>query len=298
MLLHTAVPDRTVVFFKALDVEGQAPFDRLVAVDDVNDLDADRWVVSYGGILMGVLVDEKGTDKAPTRLRFIRIRDTTPYVLDQKRQLALFPLDEGNQWAEFTHVVMWPDGFLGARSSRDAPVIKWLSQYFSATSGEHCQIVNIYAIDVVDQVKELAKAGGLTKVTSKIHTSEAEQLMKDDKLSHFQSFWAAGKDTEAITIEVTISVDRTKKKLAKEVAEEAIRLASFDDMVDRLIISGRDAAGATQTVNLKEQRITQPIGWSDGDSNKQAYDAIIAARVSAENPNTGGVNFTKAALGN
>jgi hypothetical protein len=291
------VADRNIVFYAVENVDGKSAFDRLAATRGVNDLDEAVWVVEAHDIKMGLIVDQVGDDVKPTRCRFLRIRDDRPYVISPDRQLSLIEIEENHRVTEFTHVILWRDGYLGARASRDAPPIKYLSTYFAAVAQEHCEIVNLYASDVIQRLKEM-KGRGLKKVQIKVRTATAMQLEQDEKLKWFKPFFVAGRETEAVTVDIGLSVDRARNKtLESGLGDATERLASYGDLVERLIVTGKDAQGNTQVINLKEQRIALPFPYSDAQSNDDAYATIEAARRQVTDTTRGGSPLDKAARG-
>ncbi len=125
--------ERKIVFYKCQDTDQQKPFDRLKAVRGINDLNDEDWRVPDGDFDLGVIVDKKGSSAMPTRLRLLRIRPDAPYMLSAARQLTQVEVADDENITEFTSVVLWPDNFMAAISSRDAPGHKRLSLYFDVT---------------------------------------------------------------------------------------------------------------------------------------------------------------------
>jgi hypothetical protein len=173
------VPERQVVFYAYEDVEDAEPFDRLAAVSGINRLDDADWRVPDidGDSEVGVIVDQVGDAKKPSRLRFLRIRPDAPFVLSAARKLTPVQVREDERISEFTHVVLWADGYMGAISSRDAPSHKHLSHYFEETSGQMMHVVNLFDPDTLKRLRELKKYG-LRNVKVKLKNSEVDSFRR------------------------------------------------------------------------------------------------------------------------
>ncbi|MDO8211011.1 hypothetical protein [Conexibacter sp. CPCC 206217] len=285
---------RRIVFYAVEDLDPETPFDIEAALDPINDLEERVWVVSDHGLLMAVIVDEIGEGDEPSCFRFLRIRDDRPYIIGPDREPELVEIEQDYRVTDFTYAMLWPDGFLGAISSRDAPVIKYLSTYFSKTTRQRCRIENIYASDVVQRFKKLKKR--LTKATVKIGTAEAEQMEADEELKGFKAFFVAGRESEAVTVNVELSVDRKRDRfLHKSVAAGVGRLATYGDLVDALVIVGEDAQGRRQELDMKRQRIFRRVLYEQTDTNDMMYARIASARREVEDPDEGGKPLNRAA---
>ncbi len=160
--------ERKVVFYECQDIEGSPAFNRLGAAGIINSLDDGEWKVDDydGASQFGVIVDQVGTKGKPTQLRFLRIREDAPFVLSAARKLTPVQVEEDERISEFTHVVIWPDGFMGAIGSRDAPSHKRLSLYFDVATDEYTCIVNLFDPDALKRLHELVKNDELRNIKS------------------------------------------------------------------------------------------------------------------------------------
>lgn len=273
---------REVIFYECQDIQGAAGFDRLAALRGINALGDDDWVLpdTVGGL--AVIVDKVGKAATPSHLRFLRIRDDTPFKLSAARQLSRVDIDADEAISEFTYVVMWPDGFIGAVSSRDAPAHKKLSRYFEETSGQQVHIVNLFLADVIDRLKELQR-NGLRNVRIKIQASEARQIARDGQAKGFRPIFLAGRAAEAATITVELGVGRERRRtLSDSIAEDTLTLAEMGDLFETLIVKGRNDAGEVRTINMKAERIRGPIELESTDQGTDVYTAIRTVRRSVE----------------
>ncbi len=274
--------ERQVVFYECQDIAKRAPFDRLLAVEGINDLDDADWRVSDAADEqsdLGVIVDAKGTKTRATYLRFLRIRPDAPYKLSAARKLSPVEVAHDESITEFTWAALWPDGFMAGVSSRDAPGHKKLARYFMETSGQEVHIVNLFDPKVVERLKAIHKR--LRSVQVKVRASEATQLEADERTKGFGQFWRAGKGVAAATIGVEVTMGRSQgPTLDESFGLSAVALAEHVDMLESMHVSGLDADGKTQTINLKHQRIGGTI--EIGDSNASVYKAIEQGRKTAE----------------
>jgi hypothetical protein len=275
--------ERQVVFYECQDIDKRPAFDRLKAVTGINDLPDDDWRVLNDESDLGVIVDAKGSATGPTHLRFLRIRPDAPFKLSAARQLTPVEVAKDESITEFTWAVLWPDNFLGAVSSRDAPGHKKLSPYFYKTSGEEVHIVNLFHPDVVQRLKELQK-NGLRKVQVKVRTSHLQQIEADKGTRGFKQFWNAGKGTDAATIGIELSVGRSSPDatLNNSLGLSAVALAEHVDLVESMHVSGRDKNGDIDTINMKHERIGDQIEIAPRTGNPAVYKAIERARRAVE----------------
>ncbi len=278
------MPERQVVFYECQNVEDQGDFDRVAAVVGINDLDDEDWrVADYDGTSeFGVIVDRVGDATKASRLRFLRIRQDAPFVLSAARKLTPIEVKEDERISEFTHVVMWPDGFLGAISSRDAPSHKRLSLYFDGAADQYTHIVNLFDPDAIKRLRELKKYG-LRNVKVKLRNSEIKQMEDDEGVRGFSNLLKAGKGTDAITIGIELGVGRAHSlALDPELAAGAIELAEMGDQLESMVVKGRDKNGDIQTINMKRERVSAAVEIPEGANNARVYRAIKDARKVAE----------------
>jgi len=272
------MPDRQVVFYECQNVPGQRGFDRLEAVRDINDLEDPLWIVQDVDTGLAVIVDRPGTAERASYLRFLRIRTDTPYLLSAARELSLVEVEDDEAISEFTYAVLWPDGFMAAVSSRDAPAHKKLARYFRETSDEVVHIVNLFRPDVVERLKELRR-NGLRGVTVKVQTSDAVQIANDEQARGWSNLFKAGRDAEAATMTIEMSVGRARRRtLSDATAAEVEELAALGDQLESMIVRGRDDEGAVKTIDMKKERIRGPIDIPRGMAKEEIYVEIERVR--------------------
>jgi hypothetical protein len=277
--------ERKVVFYEFQNVEECPAFDRLAAARAINGLADEDWrVPDYDGSSeFGVIVDRIGTAKRPTQLRFLRIRDDAPYVLSAARELTPVQVEEDERISEFTHVVIWPDGFMGAISSRDAPSHKRLSLYFDVATDEYTHIVNLFDPDAFQRLHELVDNGEMRNIKVKVQSSQLAHIEGAKKIRGFGNLLKAGKGTEAVTIGLEVGVGHSRTvSLDHELAAGAVELAEMGDQLEQMIVKGRDKHGDIQKINMKRERVTEEISVAEGAGNATIYAAIREARKEAE----------------
>lgn len=278
------MPERQVVFYECQNIEDCPAFNRLAAVRDINGLDDEDWrVADYDGVSeLGVIVDQVGKADKPSRLRFLRIREDAPYVLSAARKLSPVEVKKDERISEFTHMVIWPDGFLGAISSRDAPAHKHLSLYLEQTAEQHAHIVNLFDPDTVKRLRELAKSG-LRSVKVKLRSSELAQIEDDNAVTGFGNLFKAGRGTDAVTLGFELGVGRKRDAiLDADLAKGAVELAVMGDQLESMLVKGRDKHGEIQEINMKKERISEGIEIPESASNTQVYKKIKEGRRTVE----------------
>jgi hypothetical protein len=275
--------ERQVVFYECQDIEKRPPFDRLQAVEGVNDLDDEDWQVPDGDYDLGVIVDRQGSASGTTRLRLLRIRPDAPYMLSAARKLTRVQVAANEHIAEFTSAVLWPDNFMAAISSRDAPSHKRLSLYFDVVSDQNTHIVNLFRPDVVQRLKVL-REHGLRYVQAKVQTSHLAQIEADKRTKGWKQFWNAGRGTDAATIGIEVTVGRSgpDATLNNAFGLSAEALADHIDLLESMHVKGRDQHGAVEKINMKHERIGVEVDIEASASNDAVYRVIERARKEAE----------------
>jgi len=275
--------ERKVAFYECQDIDKRPPFDRLKAVGGINDLDDEDWRVPDGDFDLGVIVDRKGSATVATRLRLLRIRPDAPYKLSAARKLTRVEVAADESITEYTSAVLWPDNFLAAISSRDAPGHKRLSLYFDVTSDQETHIVNLFRPDVAQRLKVL-REHGLRSVQAKVQTSHLAQIEADNKTKGWAQFWKAGKGTDAATIGIEVTVGRSgpDATLNNAFGLSAEALAEHIDLLESMHVSGREQHGEIETINMKHERIGVAVDIEASASNDAVYRAIERARKTAE----------------
>jgi hypothetical protein len=288
--------ERQVVFYECQDIDRLPAFDRIAALNDINDLDDDDWTVTDGDAQLGVIVDRVGGSNRTSRLRFLRIRQEAPYLLSAARDLTPLAIQADEAISEFTYIVMWPDGFMGGISSRDAPGHKRLAWYLRETSGERTHIVNLFQPDVVERLRELRR-NELRKVSLRVQTSKLAQIEADGHVTGWSQLFNAGRGTDAATFAIEVSVGRQRHHgLSDSLAEGAEELALMGDLLESMIVRGRNDRGDIETINMKQERVRAVIDIDGGTTTTNMYRHIESARNIAEQTLGGGLNT--AARGN
>ena len=279
------MPERKVVFYECQSYEDSEPFDRVAALEEIVELDDDDWrVYDYDGkSQFGVLVDQVGSAKKPSYLRFLRIRDDAPYVLSAARELTPLQVKKDERISEFTHMVLWPDGFMGAISSREAPSHKRLALYFDIAADEYTHIVNLFDPDAIKRLRDIAKNGEMRNIKVKLQSSQLTQIESDQKVRGFGNLLKAGKGTDAVTIGLEVGIGHARTaSLDPELAAGAVELAEMGDQLESMVVKGRDKDGEIQKINMKRERITAELDVPEGAGNTPIYAAIRKARKEVE----------------
>lgn len=281
------MPDKDVVFYAVQDdPQAGAPFNRTGAVSGLNGLTSTQWIKSVDGMRVAALVDQIGSPTQPTYLRFIRVRDDGGFSLDAAKNLTPVQIAGGAEPAEFIHMVLWPDGYLGARASRDAPPVRYLSSYLAQAAQQRSVIPNLYDAATIQRLKQLKK-GGLRKVELRIKNSPKTQAVLDQDAPWLGGIFSMGAEAEIAKMTVTFDVGRSQSKtLDDDVADEIESLAMSPDMLDvlgKLVVYGKNAQGSNDKVDMRRQRLVQTVQFpADLTQNGAAYAAIEAARTSIE----------------
>jgi hypothetical protein len=274
--------ERKVVFYECQHVEDRPDFDCRAAVANINDLEDDDWRVPDGGSHFAVIVDRKRSE--PYKLRLLRIRPDVPFLLNAARELSPAEIARNHSFTEFTWAMIWDDGIMGAVSSRDAPSHKRLSYYFERTSGQVTYVVNLFRPDLAQRLRDM-KSRGLRAVQLKVRTSELEQARLDENISGFRQLLNAGKDTEAATIGIELSVGRARNNVAlnDDLGLGAEELAEQIDFLESMHVKGFGPDGQVESINVKQERLTVPIEIAGGgQTNAEVYELIEHARQKME----------------
>ena len=279
--------ERQVVFFACEDIEKQVPFDCNAALEGLNKLKDADWRVADPGLSsdLAVIVDqEPKAPSKPAHLRFLRIRDDAPFKLSAARKLTPVEVAANEAITEFTWAVLWPDKYLGGINMPQAPALKKLDRYFGATNSQQTHIVNLLRPDVIERLKEMRKYGKLRKLQVSVRMSELEKAAAHSALPGFGSLIAAGKTAEALNVDVTFSVGRSKAEasLNDGTAQAAEELAAVVDALESMNVTGYDKEGEKQEINLKRERIGGPIQIEASTSDTQLYRAIERTRQEIE----------------
>jgi hypothetical protein len=271
------VAERKVVFYECQDIENQSAFDCLAAVADINELDDADWRLPDGESDFAVIVDRKSS--APFKLRLLRIRPDTPFLLTAARELTPVEVELNESITEFTWATIWADNIMAAVSSRDAPSHKRLGFYFERTSGELTHIVNLFKPDLPQRLHEL-RTRGLRQVQLKVRASELHQMEADEQVRGFGQIFRAGQGTDAASIGIDLSVGRSGSDamLSNEIGEGTEELAEQVDRLESLHVKGIGANGKVEKINVKQERLTMPVEISSGNTNREVYELIEQAR--------------------
>lgn len=230
---------RRIIFQGWEDVKGRPPFDRIAGTSAVALLPVDEWALEELDYTTGVLVDEVGSEQTPTLLRCFRLRagDDTPHKLDANRNPTPVQLLRDEAITDWTHVVIWPDGFVAHESTRDAPGLSRLAGYLREMVDEHVRFFPLYDRSLLEELEAL---DDIKAVDVKFAVSRAEQVegLRHDGM--FAALLRVGRDVDAITISTKVSVGPSRKHfLRSDVHSEILELAgSADDFLDHLTVNG------------------------------------------------------------
>jgi hypothetical protein len=278
--------EKSVIFYECLDVQKHPTFDCKLAIKGINSLPDPQWRVTEPSIAsdLAVIVDQEATSTKPAHLRFLRIREDAPFKLDAARQLAPVEVAQNEAITEFTWLVLWPDHYLAGVNMRDAPTHKKLQMYFNATSGQQTHIVNLFRPDVLKQLKEMQTNGSLRKLQVSVRMSELENLASKKSLTGFKSILAAGKEADALTLDVTLSIGRghPEEALSNGVATSAVELAGSVDLLESMNVIGIDAQGERREINLKQERLGGAINLEASSTNAAIFREIEKVRGAVE----------------
>ncbi len=279
--------DRQVVFYACEDIENKPSFDCGAAVAGINGLEDAQWRVLDAGLAsdLAVIVDKQPeAPSTPGRLRFLRIRDDKPFKLSLARVLTPIEVAENEAITEFTWALLWPDKYLAGVNMPQAPQLKKLGYYFGVTSGQQTHVVNLFEPDVLKRLKEMRTHGTLRKLQVSGQMSELEKIAEKKALPGFGPFLTAGRAADSLILDVKLGIGRGKpgKYLNDATAQTAEELAQAVDLLESMNVAGLDKDGNRQEINLKHERIGEPIQIDASSSNAQIYLLIEKARSDIE----------------
>lgn len=283
-----------IVFYAWDHVEGEPEFNLRAAAASVSRLAGEAYLFEDGDMTTAAIVDRPGRGQSPTCLRFLRLRrdDNLPHIIEPDRTTVPVTLLADQALAEWTHVVIWPDGYLAHDPRRDAPTLSRLRRYLRVQAGEHVQFISLFDRDLIGRLRRLQD---LRSLEIKIITSEVAQGLADRNRGLIGGLLALGRDAESATLSTTLSVGRERRRsLDPSIRTEAIELAeSALDSFETFIVKGRDAdSGKVVTLDLLSERVeVESRGVariSPGVRTPEAepmYNAIISARSDLDDDN-------------
>lgn len=282
--MSTGRVTRRIRFFSWESMDPDAGFAPSSAAAAVVALAEDDWRLERGEMTTAAIVDRTGSDSEPSCLRFFRLRadDDVPHKMDVSRATTPIEVGVGESITDWTHVVIWPDGFAAHDPRRDAPSLARLSAYFSYKADADVRFRPLYDRSLIQRLKQL---DDLRAVEIRISNTTAMQELADADLGMFKGLFSVARDTESATFASTISVGRKKKQfLADELKNDVVALAeSAIEFLDHLVIRGvKD--GEREYLDLLTQRIEAWRSVNRAAPNVRVptaeamYQEIIAAR--------------------
>lgn len=274
---------RNVRFFAWENVLEQDDFDLAQGMADVAAL-MDDWKVDAFDMTTGAIIDREPVAGAPACLRFFRLRegDDLPHKMDIARMTSPVDVLDGEAITDWTHVVIWPDGYAAHDPHRDAPSLVRLAVYLRDTVAQRVRFLPLFDRDLLDQLRELDE---LRAVELRLAKPDALQDLEDRKLGIFAGIFNMAREAESANIATTISVGRSRTKhLNPEVKDDVVALAeAANDYLDQLVVRGvRD--GRAVRIDLLNQRIEGHRDVRRAAPNvrqpntNDMYDSIIALR--------------------
>ncbi|MGH7488123.1 MAG: hypothetical protein ACREMY_21380 [bacterium] len=252
---------RRIVFYRWENVPGDAPpFDRVGAATAISQLpDADWASEEADGFITAVLVDRPGDDNGATWLRCFRLRqgDDLPHVISARRQASPLQLQGDESVGDWTHVVIWPDGYAAHDSRRDAPALSRLRAYLGDQVNQWVRFVPLYDRSLIDQLDALDE---VKAVQIKFELSKADQRAQAAQVGLFAGLLQVGQSTGAVTIDTKVSVGQKRSIfLNHEVKDEVTGLADqAEGFLDNLVVTGL-ANNEVVTVDLLRRRLDERI---------------------------------------
>jgi hypothetical protein len=202
--------------------------------------------------------------------------------MDVQRATTPVEIAEGEAITDWTHVVIWADGYAAHDPHRDAPTFARLSAYFRAKTSERVNFVSLFDRNLIDQLRQL---DDLRAVELRIARPDAMQDAQDRKLGMFEGIFNMARESESATLATTISVGRSRRRhLNPGLKDEVIALAEIaSEFLDHLVVRGVHRGRSVQ-IDLLNQRIEEYRTVPRAARNvrqpnaDRMYDAIVAAR--------------------
>lgn len=275
---------RRIRFFAWESLPERPEFDLGGAVQTIAALEDADWRYEAGDMTTAALVDEQPAEDRPACLRFFRLRegDDVPHKMDIERATTPIEVDEGEAITDWTHVIIWPDGYAAHDPHRDAPTLTRLAAYFRAKTNERLNFVSLFDRNLIEQLRALED---LRAVELRIARPDALQDAEDRNLGMFEGIFNMARESESATLSTTISVGRSRTRhLNPELKEEVVALAEIaSEFLDHLVVRGVHD-GRTVQIDLLHQRIEKYRSVPRAAPNvrqpnaDRMYEAIIALR--------------------
>ncbi len=275
---------RNIRFFAWENVPHAQEFDFPQAVVDVAALGDPDWRLESGDMTTGAIIDRQPQGNNPVCLRFFRLRegDDLPHKMDIARTTSPVDVLEGEAITDWTHVVIWPDGYAAHDPHRDAPTLARLAAYLRGVVSHRVRFLPLFDRNLIEQLRELDE---LRAVELRLAKPDALQDAEDRNLGIFEGVFNMAREAESATIATTISVGRSRKKhLNPDVKDDVVALAeAATEYLDQLVVRGVQDGRAVR-IDLLNQRIEGARNINRAAPNVRQpdadamYDAIIALR--------------------
>jgi hypothetical protein len=248
--------DRTVRFVGWENVPDRPEFDLPAFTQAVQALDAGNWRLLDSDMTTAAIVERHGD---PLCLRYFRIREEgdLPSRIDAARQTLPLELPAGESITDWTHVVIWSDGYAASDPHRDAPTLSRLEWYARQRANQRVRFIQLYDRSLLDQLQQL---DDLTAIQLRITRSDAAQAVADGDLGLLGGLFALYRGSESATVETKMSVGRSRsRELNENMRGDLLALAErASELLDQLVIRGRHD-GRSVTLDLLKQRIQRRV---------------------------------------
>ena len=147
---------RRIVFQGWEGVTNMPPFDLAAASIAVKKLPTTSWAYIEPDFTTAVLIDDLGDQNSPTCLRLFRLRagDDVPHKLDATRVLTPLQLAQNEAITDWSHVIIWPDGYAAYDSRRDAPSLSRRSMYLREMVLAHIRFFGYFDRSLIDRARD------------------------------------------------------------------------------------------------------------------------------------------------
>ena len=275
---------RRIRFFAWESLPERDEFDLESAIGSIAALDDTNWRYVGSDMTTAAIVDQHPVGDSQAFLRLFRLRecDDVPYKIDVQRATTPIQIGRGEAITDWTHVVIWRDGYAAHDPHRDAPSLARLSAYFREKTNDRVNFVSLFNRNLINQLRALED---LRSVELRIARPDALQDAEDRKLGMFEGIFNMARESDSATLATTISVGRSRKRrLNPDLKDEVISLAEIaSEYLDHLVVRGV-GDGRLVTIDLLHQRIekycsvpraTSDVRQPDPD---RMYDAIVSLR--------------------
>ncbi len=282
--------ERKIVFFRTAcgddDAGKPLSFDPAPVLKHVHALpfDEGRYLTLSGGQFATVWVDRS---TMPCRLRIANVRRSGLPAVEQAGKLSPLKIPADSGIAEQTHVVFFPDNFVGAEFNFYGPRMSRVAAYLMAKAEAFCPDIHFDVLLRQDVAERLKRLEDIRLFDLKVRSSFIDTIEEADQ-DLGSCFKAAAKAGNAEEVQVILRPAAHSKKLLKAGLLASVkRILKADNLqleASRFVVRGQDRdTDAVEQLDLlsddlivKKNVVLQNTRFRSVDS-ESAYSAIEAS---------------------